>query len=82
MQQWERYRMWVRHRRSTGDVPEDWIDEVRTFERQLGIDGWYLVSTNAFFDRQQGLVEILWFQRLITPDSPPRPPERPLGFDA
>lgn len=80
MRQWERYRLFVRHFDSSGERVRRWMDEVREVERRLGRDGWFLVSTNAFIDDDDALIEILWFQRPITPDAPPPPEEHALGF--
>lgn len=74
MQQWERYRFFVRHRETSGSLARGWLEEVRAMERRLGNEGWALVSANALID-EDALVEILWFQRPISPGAPVPPPE-------
>ncbi|RIK25992.1 MAG: hypothetical protein DCC55_40295 [Chloroflexi bacterium] len=78
--QWERYRLFVRHHNSAGQLATKWFDEVSDHERRLGIEGWQLVSVNSFVDDDGGLVEILWFQRPVSPGTPPLPEKAPLGF--
>lgn len=78
--QWERYRLFVRHYRSDGQLSDIWLDDPRDHERDLGREGWRLISVSALVDDDGALVEILWYERPIASDAPPSPEKGPLGF--
>lgn len=80
MVKWERFRLFVRHYNSSGRLVDDWVDEIKEHERDLGREGWRLVSVNALVDDDGALVEILWYERPIAPDAPPSSEKGPLGF--